>query len=210
MTLTFRLILLNLQNKNKDFDIYMEEDFFGYGSASSSYDKRRHINVIFQLLMTYKLKAMPSSVISNLRRALQLPTQQAAELVCNDILSYDEHNYLNLLRERYNVPIADFTKIVSGYGCTLPVNKTPAGYSQRQNQELLIQMLTARYYMRPHNTSAFEYINAVIATCSSGMRGINMSQSLFSKYDSLWRKAVSLYPTNFQLPQIENYIINNL
>ena len=186
------------------------DNFFGYGTASSAYDKRRHINVIFQILMMYKLKVNPNSVIPPLQRALRLPVQQAAEVICNDILSYDEHNYLNLLRERYGISESDFTKIMSGYGCTLRENKTPAGYSTRQNQELLIQMLNARYYMRPQKAEAFEYINGVIATWGGGMRGITMNQSTFAKYDTLWRRALVLYPTNFQLKQIEDYIINNL
>lgn len=188
----------------------MNEDFFGYGSASSAYDKRRHINVIFQILLMYKLRNNQSSLMPKLQYALRLPMQQAAEYVCNEILTYDEHNYLNLLRERYNLPVSDFTKIMSGYGCTLRENKTPAGYTTRQNQELLIQMLNARYYMRPQDPIAFQYINGVIANWGGQMRGINMSQEIFTKYDTLWRKALSLYPTNYQLPQIENYIITNL
>ena len=188
----------------------MNENFFGYGSGSASYDKRRHINVIFQLFMMYKLKTNPNSVISKLQTALQLPTQQAAELVCNDILTYDEHNYLNLLRERYDVPIDDFTKILSGYGCTLAENKTPAGYNMRQNQELLIQMLTTRYYMKPANADALMYINSVIISISRGMCGITMNSIIFSKYDNLWRKALTLYPSNYQFKQAENYIINNI
>lgn len=188
----------------------MTDNFFGYGSASSEFDKRRHINVIFQLLLMYKLKQNPGYVVPKLQRALQLSTQQAAEFICNEVLSYDEHNYLNLLRERYNIPASDFTKVLSGYGCMLPENKTPAGYSQRQNQELLIQMLNARYYMQPQDANAFMYINGVIAQWAGGMRGVSMSQALFAKYDNLWRKALSLYPTNYQLKQIEDYIISHV
>ena len=188
----------------------MNEMFFGYGSGESFYDKRRHINVIFQLLMMYKLKSIPSIVIPQLQQALRMPVQEAAELVCNDILTYSEHNYLNLLRERYCLNDADFTKIMSGYGCTLQVNKTPAGYNKRQNQELLVQMLTSRYYMRPQDANAFAYINSAIAGWASGMRGIVMNQETFIRYDQLWRKALALYPTNFQLKEIENYIIANV
>ncbi|MCH5216807.1 MAG: hypothetical protein J1F10_07670 [Muribaculaceae bacterium] len=188
----------------------MTDNFFGYGSASADFDKRRHINVIFQILLMYKLKQNQAWIVPKLQYALRLPTQQAAEYICNEILSYDEHNYLNLLRERYNVSVSDFTKILSGYGCTLPENKTPAGYSTRQNQELLIQMLNSRYYMQPQDINAFMYINGVIAQWAAGMRGINMTQSLFSKYDNLWRRALSIYPTNYHLKKIEDYIISNL
>ena len=188
----------------------MNETFFGYGSAESFYDKRRHINVIFQLLMMYKLKAIPSVIIPQLQQALRLPMQDAAELVCNDILTYGEHNYLNLLRERYSLSDADFAKIMSGYGCALPENKTPAGYNKRQNQELLVQMLTSRYYMRPKDTNAFGYINSAIAAWANGMKGISMSPDVLMKYDQLWRKALALYPTNFQIKEIEDYIIENI
>lgn len=188
----------------------MTEDFFGYGTCSSTYDCRRHINVIFQLLLMYKLKSNPNVLVPQLRNILSMPTQQAAEKVCNDILSYDEHNYLNLLRERYHLPELDFVKIMSAYGCTLRENKTPAGYSKRQNQELLIQMLNSRYYMQPQNAEAFAYINGVIAVWAGGMQGISMSPQEFQKYDSLWRKALSIYKTNYDLHNIEDYIINNI
>ena len=188
----------------------MNEMFFGYGSGESFYDKRRHINVIFQLLMMYKLKAIPSIVIPQFQQASRMPVQEAAELVCNDILTYSEHNYLNLLRERYCLNDTDFTKIMSGYGCTFQVNKTPAGYNKRQNQELLVQMLNSRYYMRPQDANAFAYINSAIIVWASGMRGIVMNQETFIRYDQLWRKALALYPTNFQLKEIENYIIANV
>ena len=167
----------------------MTETFFGYGSAESFYDKRRHINVIFQLLMMYKFKAVPSVVIPQLQHALRLPMQDAAELVCNDILTYDEHNYLSLLRERYGISDADFIKIMSGYGCTLRENKTPAGYNKRQNLELLVQMLYSRYYMRPQDANAFTYINSAIAAWASGMKGISMSQDIFVKYHQLLKKS---------------------
>lgn len=188
----------------------MSEAFFGHGTCSSAYDSRRHINVILQLLLMYKLKVNPNSLVPKLQTALRMNTQQAAEYICNDILSYDEHNYLNLLRERYSVSDSDFLKIMSGCGCTLPVQKTPAGYNRRQNLELLVQMLNARYYMRPQNDDAFTYINSVIAAWGNGMQGVSITPAIFSKMDSLWRKALSLYPTNYQLKQIEDYIIDNM
>ena len=71
-------------------------------------------------------------------------------------------------------------------------------------------MLTSRYYMRPQDANAFAYINSAIAGIASGMRGIVMNQETFIRYDQLWTKALALYPTNFQLKEIENYIIANV
>ncbi len=188
----------------------MEESFFGYGSCSAAYDKRRHLNVLFQLFMIYRLKADQQGLVPKLKMVIQMPTEEAAEFVCNDILSYDEHNFLNLIRERLNLADADFVKIMSAYGCTLPENKTPAGYTCRQNQELLVQMLTTRCFMQPEDPAAFNYLNGVIARWASGMRGIDLNKRLFLRYDSLWREALSLYPSNFQLEEVEDYVISNL
>lgn len=186
------------------------EDFFGYGTADSFYDRRRHINVIFQLFIFYKLKISSDVLMSDLKYALQLPTLEAAEFVCNNILNRGEHDYLNLLRERYNISDPEFAKIMSGYGSSLLVNKTPAGYTKQQNQRLLVQMLTARCYMEPKDNEAIQYINGVIMGWAGGMDGIIMNESIFIKYDQLWRKALSLYPTNYQLKQIEDYVIANI
>ena len=190
----------------------MNDDFFGYGTNSPAYDKRRHINVIFQLLMMYKLKQDPSWVVPKLKYALQLPVNEAASYVCNNILTFDEHNFMNLLRERYNLPGADFSKILSGYGCALRENKTPAGYGERENKELLVQMLHSRIYMymQPQDPDAMDYINGVIYVWGGGMRGITMNQEMFTKYATLWHDGVTKYPTNYQLKQVEDYVINNI
>lgn len=77
------------------------EDFFGYGSCDSRYDIRRHINVIFHELLYYKLYYDQSLMVKCIRYADGLPLRQAAEYISNDVLTFDEHNYLNLLRSRY-------------------------------------------------------------------------------------------------------------
>ena len=157
------------------------ESFFGYGSGDSQYDTRRHINVIFHELMYYKLYLDLTSTIECIKYADSLPLQQAAEYICNDVLSYDEHNYLNLLRSRYGLSEEDFIQIMSGRSMHDKLVKTPAGYDREQNIRLLVQMTIARYYMTPRDENSLVEINTMIASIAKGMRGINLTQNFMQQ-----------------------------
>lgn len=181
--------------------------FYGYGSADSKYDIRRHINVIFYELMIYKHYYDKNLFIQCVKYAKSLPEQQAAEYICNDVLSFDEHNFLNLLRERYSLSESDFTRIVSGHALDAPVVKTPAGYNRENNIRLLVQMVFARYYMRPQDYNTFVKINNMIVTFAAGMRGITISQKFMDDLLSLTVEAMNSYGNNFALKNIEDYVI---
>lgn len=185
--------------------------FFGYGSCDSKYDIRRHINVILHEFMAYKLYGNNQRmIVQKLQYAAQLPIQDAAEYVCNDILTYDEHNFLNLLRERYNVPNADFVQIMSGRSLMDKMIKSPAGYSRNQNISLLVQMSIARYYMKPKNENAFIEVNTMIATLARGMNGINLTSEFMTKLFSLTEQAMLKYGNNYAMKEMENYVIANI
>lgn len=186
------------------------EDFFGYGSCDSKYDNRRHINVIFHELIVYKLYYDQNTMVQCIRYADSLSLQEAAEYICNDVLSYDEHNYLNLLRERYHVSDADFLQIMSGRSLHDKLIKTPAGYDREQNIRLLVQMVIARYYMVPRDNDAFVKINTMIASIAKGMRGINLTQKFMQQLFQLTEDAMRRYGNNFALPSMESYVIENI
>ena len=186
------------------------QDFFGYGSCSNAFDSRRHINVIFEEFMSYKLYVNQTSTIQCVQYAMSLPEKQAAEYMCNDVLTYAEHNYLNLLRERYHVTDADFYFIMSGKTLGYPITKTPAGYNRELNLRLLVQMSLARIYMIPQNQTAFININTMIAEYARGMRGIQFSQSFITDLFSLINDAMFIYKDNYHLKEIEDYVIANI
>ena len=186
------------------------EDFFGYDSCDSRYDVRRHINVIFHEMIYYKLHYDQNMTVQCIRYADSLPIRQAAEYMCNDVLSYDEHNYLNLLRERYNINEADFLQIMSGRSLHDKLIKTPAGYGREQNIRLLVQMVVARYYLMPRDNEAFVKINTMIASIAKGMRGINLTQEFMQQLFTLTEKAMRLYRANSALASIESYVLENI
>lgn len=185
-------------------------DFFGFGTNSSAYDGRRHIMTIFYELMSYKMAVDGRGTVNKVSYTLNLPEQQAAEYICNAVLSYDEHNFLNLLRERYNVSSTDFTTILAGRCLTLRQLKTPAGYDREQNLRLLVQMVIARYYMRPQVNNAFTQINTMIISIAQGMRGISVSQTFANNLFHLTVDAMGIYGDNYHIREIEDYVIRNI
>ena len=186
------------------------EDFFGYGSCDSKYDNKRHINVIFHEMIYYRLYYDQNMMIQCISYADSLPLGKAAEYMCNDVLSYDEHNYLNLLRERYGLTEADFLQIMSGRSLHDKLVKTPASYGREQNIRLLVQMAVARYYLVPRDNEALVKINTMIASLAKGMRGINLTQEFMQQLFEQTEKAMRLYGVNSALASIENYVLKNI
>ena len=186
------------------------EDFFGYGSCEPRYDVRRHINVIFHELIYYKLYYDQALMVQCISYADSLSYKQAAEYICNDVLSYEEHNYLNLLRSRYGLSEDDFIQIMSGRSLHDKLIKTPAGYNREQNIRLLVQMAIARYYMTPRNENAIVNINSMIASIAKGMRGINLTQSFMQQLFQLTEDAMRKFGHNYAIPQMEDYVIKNI
>lgn len=185
--------------------------FFGYGSCDEQYDIRRHINVILHEFVYYRLYGNNQRVVAqNILYAAKLPIQEAAEYVCNDILTYDEHNFLNILRERYNVPDTDFLMIMSGRSLMDKIIKSPAGYSREQNIRLLVQMSIARYYMKPRDDNALIQINTMIANLANGMRGINLTPIFIDNLFKFTDEAVGKYGHNFAMKEMEDYVISKI
>lgn len=191
-------------------NVMSTEDFFGYGSCDSRYDVRRHINVIFHELLYYKLYYDQSLMVKCIRYADGLPLRQAAEYISNDVLTIDEHNYLNLLRSRYGLSDEDFIQIMSGRNLHDKLIKTPAGYGKEQNIRLLVQMAIARYYMTPRNENALVNINSMIASIAKGMRGVNLTQSFMQQLFQLTDDAMRKFGNNFSNRQMEDYVIKNI
>ena len=186
------------------------EDFLGYGSCDSSYDNRRHINVIFHEMIYYRLYYDQNMTVQCIRYADSLPIRQAAEYMCNDVLTHEEHNFLNLLRERYDISEDDFLQIMSGRSLHDKLIKTPASYGREQNIRLLVQMAVARYYLMPRDNEAFVKINTMIASIAKGMRGINLTQEFMQQLFELTEKAIRLYRVNSALASIENHVLKNI
>ena len=186
------------------------QDFFGYGSCNNEFDNRRHINTIFVELMSYKLYANQALTIQRVQYAMSLPEHQAAEYICNEVLTYAEHNYLNLLRERYRLDDEDFSFIMSGQTLRSQISKTPAGYDRELNLRLLVQMSVARMYMTPQIQTAFININTMIAQIAGGMRGIQVSQSFMNSLFSLTNDAMRIYKDNYHLKEVEDYVIAHI
>lgn len=186
------------------------EDFFGYGSCDSKYDNRRHINVIFHEMIYYRLYVDQNLMIQCIRYADSLPIRQAAEYMCNDVLSYNEHNYLNLLKERYGLNEEDFVQIISGRSLHDKLIKTPAGYDREQNIRLLVQMAIARYYMTPRSENALVNINSMIVSIAKGMRGISPTQDFMQQLFQLTENAMRKFGNNLSIQQMEDYVIMNI
>ena len=185
------------------------EDFFGYNSGSVLFDKRRHLNTLFCLLIHYHF-ILSNSLVQQIAYYLKNKDRKTTALfISNEIFSFGEHNYLNLLREKYQIPEDDFLQIMGGIGLLERVNKTPAGYNFQKNISLLVEMLVSRIYMQPQDSNALQQINNIIAHIAHNMSPQFTGEQIQTIFN-LSVEAMHLYPNESMLDQIEKYVIKHL
>ena len=185
------------------------ELFLGIGTGNPFYDKRRHLNIIFVEFMSSHAIARPASSNLVMYHIMHDSVEDAALFICNDILTEEEHDFLNLLRERYDVPDDDFMKIMGGIGL-LGENRTPCGYSYEENYRLLIQMVTARFFMPQ---SEFEIsLKTINTSIYSFAKSFDNSFDLreFQKLYDVTSDAVLKYENSLLIKDMEDYIIDRM
>ena len=185
------------------------ENFFGIGLANSFYDKRRHVNVIFMIIIDYHFYANPGfadRLVSLLQSGSSEPYR--TRMIANNFLTRDELNYLNIIREKYSLPSSEFERICSGLSMYEPQYKTPAGYGSVDNKRLLVDMVMAVYVATNNYASnAFTKITAEIGSLAQGMNGISFNQAKFEQLFHLTLKAAQTYGLVNRLKEIEDYVI---
>ena len=185
------------------------DNFYGLGTASSYYDKRRHVNAIFMIMVDYHFYATPGfsdRLISVLKSGVS--ETKRTSIIANDILSRDELNFLNIVRERTGLPGGDFERIVSGLSLYDPQYKTPAGYDGEQDKRLLVDMVVAVYVMcSDYSSPSFTKITGEIGALAKGMRGITFDQTKFERLFHLTLDGVKANQYVNRLKEIEDYVI---
>lgn len=186
------------------------ENFFGIGTADSFYDKRRHVNAVLMIFLDYHFYASPGYA-DRLVALLKSPKSEAmmAIDICNDFLSYEEHSFMNVMREKYGLPEGDFTRIMSAISIRQDKQfRTPASYDKVENTRLLVDMVVALSIACDNFQSpAFTRMTASIGTLARGMRGITFDQAKFERLFHLTFEAERLYQDTGKLKQTEDYVI---
>ena len=185
------------------------ENYFGLGTGSSYYDKRRHVNAIFMIMADYHFHATPGfsdRLISVIKSGVS--ETMRTNIIANEILSRDELNFLNIVREKTNLPSDDFERIISGISLYDPQYKTPAGYDRVQNTRLLVDMIVAVYIMcNDFSSPGFTEITREIGTLAKGMKGITFDQTKFERLFHLTFDGVEANQYVNRLREIEDYVI---
>ena len=77
-------------------------NFFGFDTADSSYDKRRHINLVYYSMMYLRLLSGNSLDMANIKRILSSNSSSLtkANMMRQEVLSDYEVSYLNYLQKK--------------------------------------------------------------------------------------------------------------
>ena len=187
------------------------DNFFGLGTASASYDKRRHVNLVYYTMIMLRFTKKDNSFMMNLKQILSSGYDKGskADLICQHILTDLEISYLNYLRARYGLSEDEYVTILAGESLTQREVKSPAGYQGTQNWELIIQMFYATMLSGPaYQGYVQQLVSSFFYPMCSGMRGVTLQSSTFRLISENMNKCLNQGKRLFtDLPYIEQYVI---
>lgn len=187
------------------------DNFFGIGTASASYDKRRHVNLVYYTMMMLRLTIKDNTFMMNLKQILSsgYDKETKADLMCQHILTDYEVSYLNYLRGRYGLSEDEYIIILAGESLGQGLIKSPAGYQEKQNWELIIQMFYATALSGPaYQGYVQQLVTSFFYPMCSGMRGVTLQSSTFRLISENINKCLNQGKRLFtDLPYIEQYVI---
>ncbi|MBO5084748.1 MAG: hypothetical protein J6C18_07780 [Bacteroidaceae bacterium] len=189
-------------------------NFFGFDTADSSYDKRRHINLVYYSMMYLRLLSGNSLDMANIKRILSSNSSSLtkANMMRQEVLSDYEVSYLNYLQKRYGLPENDYVTILAGETLTQGVVKSPAGYTSEKNWELIIQIMYSTMLSGPSYQHLVQrLVSEFLIPISSRMRGIRLQSSTFRLISENMNFCLNQGKRQWSdLPYIERYVISRI
>lgn len=189
-------------------------NFFGFDTADSFYDKRRHVNLVYHCMLHLRLLKGDNAFISSIKQILspQNGIEVRASMVCGEILTEYEVSFLNYLKNRYGLLENDYVTILSGETLTKSVVKSPAGYTSIDNWRLIVQMVYATMLSGPpYQHLVQRLVIEFIEPISSGMRGVTLENSTFRLISEYLNNCLNNGKRQWSdLPYIEKYIIDRI
>lgn len=189
-------------------------NFFGFDTADSSYDKRRHINLVYYSMMYLRLLSGNSLDMANIKRILSSNSSSLtkANMMRQEVLSDYEVSYLNYLQKRYGLPENDYVTILAGETLTQGVVKSPAGYTSEKNWELVIQIMYSTMLSGPSYQHLVQrLVSEFLIPISSRMRGIRLQSSTFRLISENMNFCLNQGKRQWSdLPYIERYVISRI
>lgn len=183
------------------------ESFFGYGTASSAFDGRRHVNVLTHLYATYQLMANSESIANIVRTAIQMSDSQSAVYLKQNLFGRDFLQFIDVMARRFSLNEDEINIIMSKKPLLMSVMKTPAGYDRNKNIGLAVDIAYLQKYFGTINAAAYGQFIRTLMPMFKGMKG-NITESdvnkIFSMVSSKLRAGVS------DLSAIESFVINSL
>lgn len=187
------------------------DNFFGLGTASSAYDKRRHINLVYYTMMMLRFTKKDNSFMMNLKQILSsgYDKNTKSDLICQHILTDLEISYLNYLRTRYGLNEDEYITILAGESLGQGQVKSPAGYQGTQNWEMIVQMFYATMLSGPaYQGYVQQLVSSFFYPFCSGMRDVTLQSSTFRLISENMNKCLDQGKRLFtDLPYIEQYVI---
>lgn len=189
-------------------------NFFGFDTADSFYDERRHINLVYYSMMHLRLLNGDNLFINNVKRILSsnITIIEKANMMRKEILNDYEISFLDYLQKRYGLPDNDYITILAGESLTQGIVKSPAGYASLRNWELIIQIMYSTMLSGPsYQHLVQQLVNNFIIPISVGMRGVTLQSSTFRIMSENINFCLNQGKRNWSdLPYIEQYVINKI
>lgn len=160
------------------------ESFFGYGTRSSAYDGRRHVDVLTNYFATYQLMAKGEKVAGIVRNAVQMEESQATSYLKRNLYGADFLNFIKMMARKFSLTEEEIDVILSTKALLMRTRRTPAGYDRDKNIGLLVDIAYIQRFFGTINAAAYGQFIRNLMPMVKGLKG-NISEAEVNKIFSL-------------------------
>lgn len=183
------------------------ESFFGYGTANSAFDGRRHVNTLTNLYATYRLRADGESVANMVRNSIQMEDSQSVAYLKQNLYGRDFLQFIDMMAKRFSLKEEEINVIMSNKPLLMRVLKTPAGYDRSKNIGLIVDIAYLQKFFGAINGAVYGQFIRNLMPMFKGMKG-SITESEVNKIFSLVTSQLKSGVTD--LLTIESFVIKSL
>jgi hypothetical protein len=140
------------------------ENFFGINTGSSFYDKRRHLNCVFQFLLGNLDRGTLGEIFKTFQTQTTKITSQQTKFKIAFTFSNASLRCLDFISEDLSLTDDENMKIFGLIDILNPEIKSPAGYKQAENKKLLVHLLFMSCFIpqNSRNNAITNYVGGIL------------------------------------------------
>lgn len=186
------------------------ENYFGYTTGSSVYDKRRHLNCVLNVFIFGFDQDVTSDILQKYSSNSRAETAQQLKFYIAMSFSNAAVRCLDYISDDLQLSVEEKNNIFGLIDIFNKEFRSPAGYSKQENQKLLVHMLLMTSFMNE------ELRNAIVVNAIGGIMKPFFDVNYIIKTFNTLISAIELHTTDLSildkntLSKIVNHTIKSI